>query len=272
VTLRALFPNPDRLLLPGMFVREQIVEGRRTDAILVPQLAVTHDQKGDPTALIVNADNKVELRPVVTDRAIGDMWLVSEGLKAGERVVVEGLQFAHRAPPSGGGGRPRTGEHGGIRPAAGPLRLSRVVNFFIDRPIFAWVIAIVIMLGGALAVTTLPVARTRALPPGDLDPGPLPGCLGRDRAGHGDAGHRAAMSGIDHLIYFSSESDKDGSMTITLFFEQGTDRTSRRSRSRTRWRWRCRCCRWKCSNRDCAWPRPPATSSWWSASYPPTAA
>jgi membrane fusion protein, multidrug efflux system len=95
VTLRALFPNPDRLLLPGMFVREQIVEGRRTDAILVPQLAVTHDQKGDPTALIVNPDNKVELRPIVTDRAIGDMWLVTEGLKAGERVVVEGLQFAH---------------------------------------------------------------------------------------------------------------------------------------------------------------------------------
>jgi RND family efflux transporter MFP subunit len=94
VTLRALFPNPDRLLLPGMFVREQIVEGRRTDALLVPQLAVTHNQKGEPTALVVNPDNKVELRPIVADRAIGDMWLVSAGLKAGERVVVEGLQFA----------------------------------------------------------------------------------------------------------------------------------------------------------------------------------
>jgi RND family efflux transporter MFP subunit len=94
VTLRALFPNPDRVLLPGMFVREQIVEGRRTDALLVPQLAVTHNQKGEPTALVVNPDNKVELRPIVTDRAIDDMWLVSSGLKAGERVVVEGLQFA----------------------------------------------------------------------------------------------------------------------------------------------------------------------------------
>jgi membrane fusion protein (multidrug efflux system) len=94
VTLRALFPNPDRVLLPGMFVREQIIEGRRTDALLVPQLAVTHNQKGEPTALIVAPDNKVQLRPIVTDRAIGDMWLVSSGLKAGERVVVEGLQFA----------------------------------------------------------------------------------------------------------------------------------------------------------------------------------
>jgi membrane fusion protein, multidrug efflux system len=94
VTLRALFPNPDKLLLPGMFVREQIIEGRRNDALLVPQLAITHNQKGEPTALVVGADNKVELRPIVTDRAIGAAWLVSQGLKAGDRVVVEGLQFA----------------------------------------------------------------------------------------------------------------------------------------------------------------------------------
>jgi membrane fusion protein (multidrug efflux system) len=93
VTLRALFPNPDKLLLPGMFVHEQIEEGRRSDALLVPQLAVTHNQKGDPTALIVNADNKVELRALKTERAIGDQWLVTDGLKAGDRVIVEGLQF-----------------------------------------------------------------------------------------------------------------------------------------------------------------------------------
>ena len=94
VTLRALFPNPDKLLLPGMFVREQIEEGSRTDALLVPQVAVTHNQKGDPTALVVNADDKVELRSLVTERAIGDKWLVIGGLKAGDRVIVEGVQFA----------------------------------------------------------------------------------------------------------------------------------------------------------------------------------
>jgi RND family efflux transporter MFP subunit len=94
VTLRALFPNPDKLLLPGMFVREQIEEGRRTDALLVPQVAVTHNQRGDPTALVVNGENKVELRSLVTERAIGDKWLVTDGLKAGDRVIVEGLQFA----------------------------------------------------------------------------------------------------------------------------------------------------------------------------------
>ena len=94
VTLRALFPNPDKLLLPGMFVREQIEEGNRTNALLVPQVAVTHNQKGDPTTLVVGADNKVELRPLVTERAIGDKWLVTDGVKAGDRVIVEGVQFA----------------------------------------------------------------------------------------------------------------------------------------------------------------------------------
>lgn len=94
VTLRALFPNPDKLLLPGMFVREQIQEGRRTDALLVPQVAVTHNQRGDATALLVNGENKVELHTLVTERAIGDKWLVTEGLKAGDRVIVEGLQYA----------------------------------------------------------------------------------------------------------------------------------------------------------------------------------
>ena len=94
VTLRALFPNPDKLLLPGMFVHEKIEEGRRNDAILVPQLAVAHNQKGEPTALVVGADNKVELRTLATERAIGDQWVVTEGLKAGDRVIVEGLQFA----------------------------------------------------------------------------------------------------------------------------------------------------------------------------------
>ena len=94
VTLRALFPNPDKLLLPGMFVREQIEEGRRTHALLVPQVAVTHNQRGDPTALVVNGNNKVELHTLVTERAIGDKWLVTDGVKAGDRLIIEGLQYA----------------------------------------------------------------------------------------------------------------------------------------------------------------------------------
>jgi membrane fusion protein, multidrug efflux system len=94
VTLRGLMPNPDRLLLPGMFVREQIQEGLRQDALLVPQQGVSHNQKGEATALVVGADNTVELRTLETDEAIGDQWVVRSGVKPGDRVIVEGLQAA----------------------------------------------------------------------------------------------------------------------------------------------------------------------------------
>jgi RND family efflux transporter MFP subunit len=94
VTLRALVPNPERLLLPGMFVREEIQEGVRQGAVLAPQQGISHDQKGQPNALVVGPDNTVELRNVLTDRAIGDQWLVTSGLKAGDRVIVEGIQSA----------------------------------------------------------------------------------------------------------------------------------------------------------------------------------
>jgi membrane fusion protein (multidrug efflux system) len=94
VTLRAIFPNPQRLLLPGMFVREEIEEGVQNNALLVPQLGVTHDQKGDAVALVVGPDNVVQLRTIQADRAIGDKWLVTAGLSAGDRVIVEGLQLA----------------------------------------------------------------------------------------------------------------------------------------------------------------------------------
>ena len=92
IVLRALFPNPDRLLLPGMFVRTQLQEGTHSDAILVPQQGITRDRSGNGTALVVSKDSKVEVRPVRTSRAIGDKWLVEEGLAVGEQVIVEGVQ------------------------------------------------------------------------------------------------------------------------------------------------------------------------------------
>ncbi len=94
ITLRALLPNPERILLPGMFVREEIQEGVREGAVLAPQQGVSHDQKGQPNALVVGPDNKVELRTLKTDRAIGDQWLVTSGLKPGDRIIVEGIQAA----------------------------------------------------------------------------------------------------------------------------------------------------------------------------------
>ncbi|WP_200380019.1 efflux RND transporter periplasmic adaptor subunit [Rubrivivax gelatinosus] len=97
VTLRAEFPNPKGLLLPGMFVRAVVEEGVLPDALLVPQPAVTRDESGRPVIHVVGADNKLERRHVQADRAIGGQWLITSGLKAGERVVVEGQDKARPA-------------------------------------------------------------------------------------------------------------------------------------------------------------------------------
>ncbi|BBO59331.1 efflux RND transporter periplasmic adaptor subunit [Mycoavidus sp. B2-EB] len=92
ITLRALFPNPQKALLPGMFVRARVQEGVNNRALVVPQIGITHDAKGQPTALIVAQDNKVALRTLTTMRTADDNWIVSSGLQAGDRVIVQGLQ------------------------------------------------------------------------------------------------------------------------------------------------------------------------------------
>jgi membrane fusion protein, multidrug efflux system len=91
VTLRATFPNPDGVLLPGMYVRAVLDQAVAATAILAPQQGISHDPKGNATALVVGAGDKVEPRTLVADRAIGDRWLVTSGLAAGDRLIVEGL-------------------------------------------------------------------------------------------------------------------------------------------------------------------------------------
>jgi membrane fusion protein (multidrug efflux system) len=92
VILRAIFPNPEGVLLPGMFVRAVITEGVNDRAIFVPQQGVSRNPKGEAIALIVDTENKVQQRMLTLDRAIGDKWLVSSGLNSGDRVIVEGIQ------------------------------------------------------------------------------------------------------------------------------------------------------------------------------------
>lgn len=92
ITLRALFPNPKNEILPGLFVRARLQEGSAPDAILIPQLAVSRNTRGEATALVVGAEGKVELRVLRTDRAVGNQWLVAEGLRAGDQVIVQNLQ------------------------------------------------------------------------------------------------------------------------------------------------------------------------------------
>lgn len=113
ISLRAVFPNPRGELLPGMFVRARLDEGVSPQALLVPQQGVTRDQKGQPTALVVNAEKKVERRQLVTERAVGDAWLVTSGLKPGEQVIVEGLQ------------KVRPGAEVSPVPAGGPKQAAR---------------------------------------------------------------------------------------------------------------------------------------------------
>ena len=91
VTVRIIVSNPDHTLLPGMYVRAQVQEGINEHAILVPQEAVQRDRKSNPFVMVVNQEQKVEVRPVVLDRAIGDKWLVASGLSPGDRVIVEGI-------------------------------------------------------------------------------------------------------------------------------------------------------------------------------------
>jgi len=92
VTLRAVFPNPDQLLLPGMFVRAEVEEGVTDRALMVPQQAVLRTPRGEPMAYVVNAEGVVEQRILQAGRAIGTDWMVTSGVQAGDRVVVEGVQ------------------------------------------------------------------------------------------------------------------------------------------------------------------------------------
>lgn len=92
VTIRAIVPNPDGLLLPGVFVRAKLEEGVNERGILVPQPGVMRDQKGEPYVFVVDKDNKVQIRPIKTGQAVGNQWIVLSGISAGEKIIVTGLQ------------------------------------------------------------------------------------------------------------------------------------------------------------------------------------
>jgi membrane fusion protein (multidrug efflux system) len=92
VTLRAIFPNPAGILLPGMFVRAEIAEGVVPAGLLAPQQGVSRDERGRPTALVVGPGGKAQLRSLQLGQAVGDQWLVTAGLRPGDRLIVQGLQ------------------------------------------------------------------------------------------------------------------------------------------------------------------------------------
>jgi len=118
VILRVVFPNPDDVLLPGMFVRAVINEGVKEQAILIPQQGVSRDPRGNAFALVVDAESKAAFRPLTLDRAIGDKWLVSSGLASGDQVIVEGLVMLRPGTPVKA--TPFDPTHAGHGPGSGP--------------------------------------------------------------------------------------------------------------------------------------------------------
>jgi membrane fusion protein (multidrug efflux system) len=121
VTLRAVFPNPKQALLPGMFVRAILEDGVDEKAILVPQRGVSRNPKGDATVMIVGAEEKAEPRMIKVVRTVGENWLVSDGLKTGDRVILEGLQKARPGTPVKAvpfGSAPATPQSSAAQPAA----------------------------------------------------------------------------------------------------------------------------------------------------------
>jgi membrane fusion protein (multidrug efflux system) len=125
--LRAEFPNPDRLLLPGMFVRATIEEGVAENSFLVPQRGVTRNARGDATAMFVNQDGKVEQRTLTVGRNVGNSWLVSAGIKDGDRVIVEGTQLVRA-------GQDVTGVEVTIDENTGEVRARQQGALPADRP------------------------------------------------------------------------------------------------------------------------------------------
>lgn len=113
--IRAQFANPQGLLLPGMYVRAQFVEGTKSNGLLVPQVAVQRDEKGRPTVLVVDGKGKVHQRVIETERTVGTNWLVTGGLKSGEKIVIEGGQNAR--PGATVKPVPAAAESAGMKPA-----------------------------------------------------------------------------------------------------------------------------------------------------------
>lgn len=123
VTLRARFPNPEGLLLPGMFVRARFAQAQATGAFLVPQQALTRDRDGNAEVFVVGSDNKAVLRKVTATQTQGDAWIVTAGLKPGERLITQGLGKVRagqpvRPVPETAPQTPRTPPSGAGRPSA----------------------------------------------------------------------------------------------------------------------------------------------------------
>ncbi len=236
VTLRAEVPNPKGDLLPGLYVRVRIEQAQATNAITVPQQAVTRTQQGD-TLTVVGADGKLSKRTVKISAAQNNQWVVLDGLKAGEQVMVDGFQKLQMMPPGTPvKAVPWTEAAGRHRPGAGCFRCgrpgcgrevkepARMAKFFIDRPIFAWVIALFILVVGGVAITQLPIAQYPPVaPPAIVINAAYPGASAQTLEDSVLSVIEREMNGSPGMIYMESVAQADGTGAITISFAPGTD-------------------------------------------------
>ena len=221
VLLRALFPNPDGVLLPGLYVRA-VINRRRGSARHPGAPAARRPRpQGRPHRPGGGRPEHGPAQVIKTGRTIGGDWQVLDGLKAGDKVIVQGpaedLQPDMKVTPIPA----KTARRRPARNKERPMALSR---FFIDRPVFAWVIAIVIMLAGAIAALSLPVEQYPTIaPPAVAVNAFYPGADAATVQNSVTQVIEQQLTGLDNLLYFSSSSNADGSVAITATFAPGTN-------------------------------------------------
>ncbi len=234
LTVRAILKNPTKMLTPGNFVRVRLPVDRPRERLLVPDRAVLYDQ-GDTFLLIVQADDMVEKRKVTVGSLDPDdktLRVIKKGLKLGEWVVIQGRQHIRPGVPVTAERLPRRqarriAEEAAAKKEAAAKNvagLAMLARFFIDRPIFAWVISIVITLVGGVAAFMLPVAQYPDITPPTVQVScSYPGANAQVVADSVAAPIEQQVNGVEHMLYMSSQCTNDGAYNLTVTFELGTD-------------------------------------------------
>ena len=267
VRVRAVFENAEGRLMPGQFAKVRLGRAETTPALLINERAVGTDQD-KKYVMVVNADNNAAYRPVKLGANVDGLRVVSEGLKPGDRIVVGGLQ------------RIRPGSLVAPQPmqmaqssCAGPASVGRksipcgitmnLSSFFIDRPIFAGVLSLLIFLSRAIALRALPIAEyPEVVPPSIVVRAQYPGANPKVIAETVAQPLEESINGIENMLYMGSQATTDGRSRSRSPSSSAPTPTRRSSRCRTACPRPSRACRRKCAGSASPPPRARPTSRW----------